>query len=877
MNRRRLTGVGLLAPFFLISLQLLFLCNIKTFAKGEEPVDQVLLSLRIQQLGSFDIPALLVNEHAYLPVTDLFDLLKIKNNPSRDFNTIKGYIIDPKAMFEINYINKRISWQGKVLKLNGDDLIRTEGGIYMKSELYGQIFGLDCLFKFRSLSIILSTKLELPAIRDLRLTQMRNNLSNLRGEKKADTTIARNYPLFDLGVADWSVTATQDNSRSANTRATLNLGGIVAGGEAIASLSYNKAGTINNNHQYYQWRYVNNENASFKQITAGRIFTQPIASVFNPVNGIQISNTPTTYRRSFGTYRIDRTTEPGWLAELYVNNSLVNYVVADASGFYRFDVPLVYGNSSIKIRIYGPWGEERSSEENISIPFNFLPVGQFEYTMAAGIVDNSDKDILTRAAMNYGINSRITVGAGTEYLTSANAGRPMAFVNSSVRLFQGLLLSGQYTPRVNAKGVLNYHLPGNVQLNVNYTNYEKEQSAIMYNYREERKVELSFPIKAKNFNAYSRISFNQFVLPKSKVTNAQFMTSASLAGIGANLSTNILYTDPANAYIYSNLSLTFRLPMNLRFSPHFQYEYNQQRISMMKAEMEKRLGSFGFANITYEKSIPNKITSVGFGLRMNFSFAQTFFGVTQVNHTNLFVQSANGSLLYNSKRNSLSLSNETNVGEGGLTISAFLDLNRNGHRDLIEPRVPGLKLKLNGGRLSRNNSDSTISVSGLEAYTNYIIQLDPNSFDNISWRLNDKSISIAAEPNHYRLIEVPISVVAEASGTVYMNDGSGQKAYAGMIVEILDSKGVFVAKTLTEEDGYYSFFGLAPGKYLARPNTAQLQLLNLKTAADISFNIKMSIDGDIVDALNFELQSKEVNRTEGHKIKQKAVNKRAVR
>jgi hypothetical protein len=57
-----------------------------------------------------------------------------------------------------------------------------------------------------------------------------------------------------------------------------------------------------------------------------------------------------------------------------MNNSLVDYAKAPTAGFYTFQVPLVYGNSLVKLRFYGPWGEELSREQNIQIPFNFLPV-----------------------------------------------------------------------------------------------------------------------------------------------------------------------------------------------------------------------------------------------------------------------------------------------------------------------------------------------------------------------------------------------------------------------------------------------------------------------------------------------------------------------
>ena len=121
------------------------------------------------------------------------------------------------------------------------------------------------------------------------------------------------------------------------------------------------------------------------------------ATLYNPVIGVQLTNTPTTYRRSFGSYTLSDRTEPGWIVELYVNNVLVDYVKADASGFFTFEVPLVYGNTMVKLKFYGPWGEERK-EQNINIPFTFLPVKTLEYTASAGIVEDSVQSRFSRAS-----------------------------------------------------------------------------------------------------------------------------------------------------------------------------------------------------------------------------------------------------------------------------------------------------------------------------------------------------------------------------------------------------------------------------------------------------------------------------------------------
>jgi hypothetical protein len=192
-------------------------------------------------------------------------------------------------------------------------------------------------------------------------------------------------------MADWGVVATQTSQQGLpeqdDNRLYLALGGVVAGGETDVALNYdNTYAFVTGSQQFFQWRYVDNDNPVLRQVTAGKIYTPSIASIYSPVIGLQFTNAPTVYRRSFGTYTLSYYSEANWVVELYINNTLVNYAKAPAAGFFTFKVPLVYGNSLLKLRFYGPWGEELSHEQNIQIPFNFLPVGEFEYTASAGIV-----------------------------------------------------------------------------------------------------------------------------------------------------------------------------------------------------------------------------------------------------------------------------------------------------------------------------------------------------------------------------------------------------------------------------------------------------------------------------------------------------------
>ena len=306
-----------------------------------------MITLYVPRIGSIEIPAVIYKESAYLPLKELFDFLKIRNTISPDFHFAEGFFIDPKATYSIDESRSEIMYAGKKFVLQASDMIVAKSGLYLKSSLYGLVFGLDCQFNFRSLSVTLNTNIELPVIREMKLAAMHQNLNQLRGEKKADTTIKRTFSLFRLGMLDWSVLSTRESNFKSATRFTLGIGAMIAGGETDIFLNYYNTHPFKLKDQYYFWRYINNEHSAVRQVTLGKILANPSSSVYSGIIGAQVSNTPTIYRRSFGTYNLSDRTEPGWTVELYVNDVLVNFTKADASGFFTFEVPMVYGNSIV--------------------------------------------------------------------------------------------------------------------------------------------------------------------------------------------------------------------------------------------------------------------------------------------------------------------------------------------------------------------------------------------------------------------------------------------------------------------------------------------------------------------------------------------------
>ena len=184
----------------------------------------------------------------------------------------------------------------------------------------------------------------------------------------------------------------------------------------------------------------------------------------------------------------------------------------------------------------------------------------------------------------------------------------------------------------------------------------------------------------------------------------------------------------------------------------------------------------------------------------------------------------------------------------------FLDINANGKRDNGEPKAFGLNLRANGGIVEKSDRDSTIRILGLEPYTNCFIELDPNSFENISWRLPVKTLNVVVDPNILKNIEIPVTIAGEATGTVTILKDGESKGSGRIIISFFTENLKPAGKTITEDDGYFSFFGLAPGEYTVRVDTSQLRKLNMTSdPGSRRFKITAGIEGDYIGDLDFTL------------------------
>jgi hypothetical protein len=828
---------------------------------GQEEFDSSTLdafnvTIKIDDVGSYIFPAFYVDpDGLYIPVESLFNLLKIVNKSSEEGKVIKGFFETDANSFEINFSKRFITFKGKTVKIDSTEAVMDMGTLYLRSSAYEKAFGFKMSLNFRALTATFTSDIELPVVK-LNKQEKAREKAGARGKDEVafDTIYKRDYHWMKGGMIDWSVASSQAMEYESETRVELGGGAEILGGETNIFLNWSNVYGMNRQQQNYSWRWADNDAKVVKQIQLGRVNSRSVASLLSPIDGFTITNAPTTVRKALGSYVVSDYTDPDWVVELYVNNVLMGYTRSDASGFYTFTMPIVYGTTNVVLRFYGPGGEMRSEQKTFSMPYNMLPKGEFEYKITGGALMDSLDSKYGRVETNFGFTRWLSAGFGAEYLSSigtdsASVSSPLIpFANFTFQPFSKLLITGEYAHNVRWKTTMNLTLPGRSVLELNYAKYTPGQQAIIYNYLEERMGSFSLPYRFRMLSGYAKASVRQNIYANFTYNSSEMMLAANYRDFNMNYSNFMNWTPAGNTNIYGNLALGFKFGKYLSFRPSAQYNYTTNNLISIKGELETKM--FKDANIAfrYENNVMSGTNSFNLSFRYDLPYVATYVAAGYSNKQLQASESARGSFSFGSGNKYVIADKRGSVGRSGLMIESFVDINFNGKRDENEPSTDRLKVRCSGGHVQVRDKDSIVRVTGLEPFVAYTLILDDAGFESLTWKLPYKNIEFTTDPNQFKKILIPVLPMGEISGVVSDNKGN---PLGRILIVFKDANGKKVAQTISESDGYFTYIGFKPGDYQVGVDSMQLQILK-KISEPLTVTVKPNLQGDVVDAGTIE-------------------------
>lgn len=815
----------------------------------EEPdYDEFTIKLNIDKLGIYEMEAIYYNDNIFLPVIELFGKLEIYLTHSSQLDTIEGYILNKENAYTINSYSGKITFQNKEKTLSKDQIIPTFKDVYLPSKVFAELFGMTMDFNFRELTLFLRSDIELPVIKQLRIKNLRKSLSALNGEISSDTTIRRNWNWIRGAVIDWSIQSKVDLTGANEQQFKSSLGMEVLGGELNCRSTLVRDSSIRFQNTTIKWRYVNDRIPFLKQVEVGNLNVNLSGQTMSNFCGIKLTNIPYTIKKVFGSYFIERKTNPGWDVELYVNGVLVNFTTADMNGYFSFEIPLVFGSSVIVIRYYGPWGQESMEEIPVTIPFSFTPHKHFEYQTYTGITTDTSNYLFNKTKFSYGLSRWATLNAGYEYF-QGNMLNPHIFSGAlNIALGKNTLLNYSYLHDSNHYIELLYRSRRSFVLSGKHRQFSKNQTIIQTQNRFESELDLNFPVWNRKMKIYLRSS-NRGIYNSMGFS---FLTESSVSFFYKRLNTSFTFIGSRQSAITWNTTVYFKNNWSIIHNSMFNTSDKKAVSSMI--QLQKKFNKQFFLESGFTYSYISDQLQVDLSLYYTFNFMRSSVNTSIRKKELVSTQTLAGSIHLSSGPKPVFASNSSNVGMSGIDVLVFLDVNHNNKRDKNEPLIKNASVAINRGKQLFNDNDTIHRFVSLEPYSSYLLTISNNGFPSISWILEKETWSVTTDPNQIRKVLVPVKPMGEVALNVSMKRKELIAPAKRLIVYLIDQKGELIGKGLTEQDGSFSYLGLAPGNYQVKFDEKQLKGLGLSSDYDkTSFEIKISSQGDYVDGIEILL------------------------
>lgn len=818
--------------------------------------EEIVINFRIGRIINKDLVVRYKNQTILLPLLEVFDLLDMSAKVDFRSKKISGQMISKDHSFEIDVSDLTAQVGGQQHSLSVNDLVLTASELYLKLDVFRELFDLDMKFNFSSLLVSMPLNKEMPFYQKIIRHQAQEKLKLKTVARRDFKYQPRQQPYLAGGVADWVVAGTPvgDGGQYYN----LLIGGMLFGGDVQLSGGGNSIIGFDEQQANYRWHYYFGDGPTLTQLDVGDISTFGFLS--RRLKGAHLTNQQQTPRLHFQTVDLSGHLGANWEVELYLDNKLVDYVLTDAGGRYDFSVDIHYGVTDIILKMFGPNGEIKTERRYVDVPYSLLPDGTFEYAVSAGANDayGQPDHIFAQTELSYGLSDRLTTGVSIDLPLSSGSDESVLFEGEvTAKLASNMTSNFSFAPNYAAGFSFNYSQPSLLYADANFTRYFENDVLNKIGQVHRLRTSLSFPMKIRNQFLNMRYSVTWDKLRTFDLINMNYGTGIRLGRINFNYlgkTTIKRFSGQTNSRIISELFVT---PDYLRwFKPQFDlvYDHSINELSRYGVQWTQRIFGRGQINMSLSRLPATGTNQIMVTFRLLSGFADFTTRLISTGGHSSVSQVQRGSVQYDHNNHSFIFDRRNGVGAATAVVRPFLDDNYNGKWDEGEQIVTGLKAKIEGGRSSIGGNKKQYSYSGLQAYDGYMVEIDETSLDNPWMKPVHKYYEIVCNPNVVTAIELPVVMVSEVGGQIKRQIDSLSAGIGGIKVILMNLDRETVTELTSFSNGEYFYLGFIPGSYRAYIDPHQLEQFNYHSEpASIEFIIKPVQGGTTIKNIDFLL------------------------
>jgi hypothetical protein len=844
------------------------------------------LAVRLDQLVlSEELPAFVAGGRFFLPLGELCRLLDLAIDVDAGRGLAAGFLIEEKRRFQLDLHFRRVEIGGGRLTFDAAAVRQEADDIYVDSELLAKWLPLDLAVDPHQLSLRVTPREKLPL--QLRL-EREKKLARSGGAGPAVELPRQELPyrLFDGPLVDASLRYSR--------RGDFARGGALAP-ETSDGLEYSLLATGDllfleaNLFLYGDQGGILDSRLSLgrkdpdgrllgvleaREVMLGEVFHPGLELIALPRSGpgFLLSNFPLGQPSQFGRESFRGELPPGWEAELYRGEELLAYVRSRPDGLYEFlDVPLLFGLNLFRIELYGPQGQRRTERRLLNIGDSLTPPGELYYRLAgndpgARLVGQAPGELGPRLSLELGTGISKQVSATFSVASVEHRRRRARYAQAGLRAFHGPLLASLDLALDESggrafKGELQSRWRG-LGLRLEHTELDDFDSETLATaggkLRRRTWLRLDTVLRGSRLPAIPLY----FDLRQEQLADGRRITEIagrfSAYARGLTLSNQLQLSqisgdDAPPRLATGQLLLSKHLPaLAFRGSADYQLKPRFELVALAAtAELRRPNGlllSGGASRLflaretIYQIGVSKLEGRIGATVTVDYA-ASRGLGIGVLLAASLGRDSRDGS--WHQQARPLAFG-------GGLSGRAFLDDNGNGRFDPGEQPIGGAGLLLGGANQGQRSSpEGTLFLANLAPYQPVSVSLAANTLEDPYWQPARSGVTLTPRPGKVAIVDFPVEVTGELSGTVYLLLPGGRRPAAGIEVELIDAAGKVIARARSAADGFYYLDRLRPGRFTLRIAAADASRRRLAPPPDRP--IRLAASGSLLENLDFEL------------------------
>ena len=585
-----------------------------------------------------------------------------------------------------------------------------------------------------------------------------------------------------------------------------------------------------------------------RQVQVGDVVSD--GAVARGMRGLTLTNAPFVRSLSFDEMPFSRPLPPGWEYEVYEGTRLLGY--ADAATNTPLRIPLQYGSTPLRVRLYGPAGEVIESAVSYVVPIEQLREGEWQYATGGGRCTYDACTGLAYGEVRRGVSRWLTLQGGLDALgdsvgtnvrpygavsyipspgwTTSLQAQAKAYLRGSVQNQGDGRVMGGVTAGVNAAG------EGGTPISA-----DAEQGWFMQSNLQLRDVvpqlgdhTLSLSLRADggSHTGLKRWDLSA-VAPVRRVLMDVALQSDPRAALGDSAQDGgpLLRIAPTISFgrgFWSQIG-----------SPVMRFEAGIQRLHLAQWEVGASLQpGRSFVSFSVQRLIGTSHPEFSFGATVPLHAARVLSHLATRNGRLEGGYTASGAVAVGTVRRATQLE-YGGLGASGLEGLVYRD--RDGDGKFGPGDVPVRDAVIQAGGLrTRTDAQGRYALWNVTPYEPLEVVLDTLSLEEPSWTSSQAARALRLSPQQFTRVDYPLRHTREVVGRL-TGPGAGDTP-GGVTITLRDSAQKLVYETRTFSDGGFYLSQVKPGRYELSVAASSLKALRATLPAVPVVEVKGDAD-----------------------------------